>query len=552
MSVVSHLVTRTGRVSFSVLCLLCAAMPVCAASIRVPAGGDLQAALNGAQSGDDVLLAAGAVYTGNFRLPATSALAYITIRTESTLLPPPGVRVTPADAPQLAKIKSPNGSPALATADGAHHWRIENVEFPATAAGAGDIVALGSGSQATPTAIPHDLVLDRVYVHGDPVAGQKRGVALNSGYTEIINSYIADIKASGVDSQAICGWNGPGPYLIANNYLEAAGENVMFGGADPAVWNQVPSDITLRRNVLSKPTAWMGANWSVKNLLEFKNARRVLVEGNVLENVWKGGQAGFAVQITPRNQGGKAPWSTVEDVTFRYNVVRHAGSAINISGWDDLQASGQAQRIQIANNLFFDIDGPRWGGASGIFVQVGNSPRSLTVERNTVVHSGTVLSVYGTRNGAPWVVDGLVFRDNLMEHNLYGVKGDALAVGQQTLSAYFSNLIFERNVLAGGPASAYPGGNYFPSEAEFMAAFVNVAGEDYSLVAGTQFRTGASDGGALGADVSTVRAAFAGVAPGVTPGSGVSPTGMIPGVTGVAVCRNPPGCPAVNPYSHPR
>ena len=123
----------------------------------------------------------------------------------------------------------------------------------------------------------------------------------------------------------------------------------------------MPSDITVRRNTLSKPAAWMGSPWSVKNIFELKNARRVLVEGNVLENVWKAGQAGFAVQITPRNQGGKAPWSTVEDVTFRYNVVRHAGSAINISGWDDLQASGQAQRIQIANNVIYDVDGAALG-----------------------------------------------------------------------------------------------------------------------------------------------------------------------------------------------
>ena len=30
-----------------------------------------------------------------------------------------------------------------------------------------------------------------------------------------------------VVSQAIGGWNGPGPYVISNNFLEAAGENVM-------------------------------------------------------------------------------------------------------------------------------------------------------------------------------------------------------------------------------------------------------------------------------------------------------------------------------------
>jgi hypothetical protein len=536
--------TLAGRVSLLVLWFSVVVSRATAAPVPVPAGADLQAAINAARPGDELLLTAGVVYTGNFRLPVIAGTTYITIRTDSAALPRPGVRVSPADTGQLAKIKSPNASPALTTAEGAHHWRIENVEFPSTAGGSGDIIVLGSGSQTDAAQMPRDLVFDRVYIHGDPAAGQKRGIALNSGYTEIINSYIADIKATSVDSQAICGWNGTGPYLIENNYLEAAGENVMFGGADPTVWNLVPSDITLRGNTLSKPTAWKAAAWSVKNIFELKNARRVLVEGNILENIWKAGQAGFAVQITPRNQGGKAPWSTVEDITFRSNVIRHAGSAINISGWDDLQASGQAQRIQIVNNLVFDIDTARWGG-SGIFVQIGNSPRNLVIERNTVVHSGTVLNIYGSKGSAPWVIEGFAFRDNLVKHNLYGVKGDGLAVGQHTLSAYFSNLVFDRNVLAGGSPSAYPAGNYFPTESEFLAAFANAAAEDYSLVASTPLRTAASDGGAVGADIARVTAALNGLAVGT--GADVSPAA---GPAGAAVCRAPIACPAVTPFSH--
>jgi hypothetical protein len=88
--------------------------------------------------------------------------------------------------------------------------------------------------------VPHNLVLDRVYAHGDPSLGQKRGISLNSASTTITGSYIFDIKAVGQDSQAICGWNGPGPFMITNNYLEAAGENVLFGGADPSIPNLVP------------------------------------------------------------------------------------------------------------------------------------------------------------------------------------------------------------------------------------------------------------------------------------------------------------------------
>src|SRR5207248_3824966 len=166
-----------------------------------------------------------------------------------------GERIGPAQAGALAKLKSPDTMPALATEPGARFWRIELLEFVANRDGAGDIITLGDGSRAQNALadVPSDLVIDRVYVHGDPNIGQKRGIALNSSRTTISNSYISEIKAPGQDSQAIGGSTGPGDYTIDNNYLEAAGENVMFGGNDPAIPNLTPTHIVIRRNLLSKP-----------------------------------------------------------------------------------------------------------------------------------------------------------------------------------------------------------------------------------------------------------------------------------------------------------
>jgi hypothetical protein len=79
---------------------------------------------------------------------------------------------------------------------------------------------------------------------------------LNSASTQIVNCYISDIKAVGQDAQAIAAMNGPGPYLIENNYLEAAAENFLSGGVDPTIPNLTPSDITFRYNHLFKPSTW--------------------------------------------------------------------------------------------------------------------------------------------------------------------------------------------------------------------------------------------------------------------------------------------------------
>ena len=526
---VKHPVRVVRVCALAVFCILAAASTH-AATHSVPAGGDLQAAINLAQPGDVILLASGATYIGNFRLPVKpEAASFITIRTDAPAasLPAPGVRTSPSYAAVLAKIRSANGSAAMTADAGAHHWRLENLEFMANANGAGDIIVLGgSGSQTQLSQMPHHFVLDRLFIHGDPTLGQKRGIALNSGTTEVINSYISDIKAVGIDTQAIGGWNGSGPYLIQNNHLEAAGENVMFGGADPSIPDLVPSDITIRRNLFTKPLQWRQERWQVKNAFELKNARRVLVEGNIFEHVWVAAQSGFAILFSTRNQNGRALWSIVEDVTFRYNIIRHASNAINISGYDNERPSQQGRRYHIAHNLVYDIGGPQWGG-SGIFLQIGNEPRDIVIEHNTVSHTGHVVSVYGLPRRSVSVVDGFLFRDNLMRHNAQGVKGDGAGAGQQTLTSYFSNAVFERNALAGGDPARYPPGNYFPAAAEFDALFRNAPAGDYTLVPGSPYATAASDGTALGADMTRLNAAV---------------FGRASEAEGIAVCRPGRAC----------
>src|SRR6267142_4384125 len=240
-----------------------AASPSFAETRYVGAGDNLQAALNGARPGDELRLAPGATFTGNFVLPAIAGTSMITLRSDipDAELPPQNQRVTPETAGRFARIVSPNTSAALRTAPGAHHWRVMFVEFPSTREGYGDNIQLGDGSAAQTLAsqVPYEIVFDRVYIHGDPLYGQKRGIALNARVVTIRNSYISDIKGVGVGTQAIGGWNGPGPFSIENNYLEAAGEVVLLGGADPAIPNLVSEDVSVRYNHMTRPMAWRDA-----------------------------------------------------------------------------------------------------------------------------------------------------------------------------------------------------------------------------------------------------------------------------------------------------
>jgi hypothetical protein len=490
--------------SFRTALILCTGLALrpsasIASTIAVASGAELQNAIVNAQPGDTILLARGVVYTGNFTLTdkggSTGGLTgslQITIRTTGDEgLARDGERVSPSMAPLLAKIQSGNSAPAILTAPGAHHWRLMLIEVVGN--GAGDLIALGDGGQTSLAGVAHDLVLDRVYVHGDPALGQKRAIALNSASTTITGSYVSDIKAVGQDSQAICGWNGPGPYTITNNYLEAAGENVLFGGADPSVPNLVPSDITISGNLVSKPLAWRGDRWVVKNLFELKNARRVVVTGNVFENTWENGQSGYAILMTVRNQDGRCPWCQVDHVTFVANIIQHSGSGIQMLGSDYNYPSQQTQAILIQNNLFADIDSERWGGR-GIFLTILGAPRDVTIDHNTIIsdHGSAVIQADG-----PPILQ-FRYTNNVAKHNSYGIIGTSHGIGSDTISSFFPASVIQRNVFAGGAPNAYPSGNSFPTPAQFEAQFVSYAGGDYRLSGSSLWHGAGSDGLDLG------------------------------------------------------
>jgi hypothetical protein len=482
-----------------------------ASTINVPAGGDFQQALNVAQPGDEIVLQAGASYVGPFTLPykanAGTGEQYIIIRTSAlSTLPAAGQRITPADSALLPKLVSPGqGFPALRTAASAHHYRLVGIEFLSIAPDATvyELVILGNHgtNQDTLSEVPHHLTLDRCYIHAFPTQSLKRGIALNSAHTDIINSFISGFKVAGQEAQAILGWNGPGPFLIENNYLEAAGENVMFGGVDPSIPELVPSDIEFRRNYLTKPLSWRagdvsyaGVTWTVKNIFELKNARRVLIEGNIFEHSWAEAQDGFAVVLSPVNQNGSAPWCAVEDVTITNNIIRHSASAIQIKLY-----STPARRVTIRNNLFADIDGAKWCGAncsSGHFLQVETAV-DLKVEHNTVLHSGNITSAAGVPT------NGFVFTNNVIAQNQYGFHGNGRSPGSDSINFYFPNSIIRDNAIIGGDASQYRGRNMYPASWRQLK-FVNPEGGDFRLRPDSPLKAKGTGGADIGADFEAI------------------------------------------------
>jgi hypothetical protein len=476
--------------------------PSAGSTITVPEGGDLQAAIDGAQPGDTILLVPGATYPGSFVLQAKGGSDFITIRSAAadSSLPPDGTRLTPSSVSQLPRVQGGvAGMPAFTTALGAHHYRLLFLEVVSTYA-ANDLIELGDGSNAQDTlsAVAHDLIVDRCYIHGDAATGQKRGIALNSASTSIVNSYISDIKSSESDAQAIAGWNGPGPFTITNNYLEASGENVLFGGGDPSIANLVPSDIILRQNHITKQISWMAEGWTVKNLIELKNAQRVTIDGNLIENNWAAAQMGYAFMWTPRNQDGTAPWSNVQQITFTNNLVRHVAAAFDLLGTDYSETSGTMNGITVRNNLFVDISAANYGGMGWLVLTTGGS--GIVFDHNTVFTDGTS-AVFA--DGNP--VSGFTFTNNIVPDNSWAVMGTGSSPGNGTIADYYPGSTFLRNVFIGGTSTTYPADNFYPPTIDAVV-FVDVVNGNYDLASGSPFRLAATDGTAIGCDLAAINA----------------------------------------------
>jgi hypothetical protein len=252
--------------------------------INVNAGGNLQTALNNAQCGDVIQLQAGATFSGQFTVPAKNCDInhWIWVRTSSpdSALPSEGQRATPCYAgvaslegrpqytcsnPQnvMARVQITNqGDGPFQFAPGANFYRFIGLEVtrPNGTAGTAQLMSMAKGATGD------HIVFDRSWMHGNTQDETNGGVNLN-GMTNVavVDSYFSDfhcISKTGActDAHAVAGGTGntqDGPFKIEDNFLEASGEAIMFGGGAATL---TPTDITITGNHFWKPWQWMQGN----------------------------------------------------------------------------------------------------------------------------------------------------------------------------------------------------------------------------------------------------------------------------------------------------
>jgi hypothetical protein len=526
--------------------------------IFVPSGGDLQAAINSAVPGDTITLAPNGTYSapGGFVLlnKHTNSKEWIIIRSLSTAFNgtgsiPPGTCVdgsNGSNTSQMPKVLSQvNNAPAISVEQGAHHYRLVGLELSMDSAAAQSsdaTVQLGSRYETNVANQPAYMIVDRCYVHGKDGSngnGYVRGVDLEGKYMAVIDSYISNYRADN-DAQAIFGSNGAGPFGIYNNYLEASGENIMFGGDDPRVDHLVPADIEIKRNLLTKRLSWRNSTGpetiTVKNLFELKNARRVLFDGNVLQNFWSDQHPGqsqeYAVNIKSANQGDACTWCVSEDVTVSNNKLYNVANGFDIGARDASREELKppaVSRVKIYNNLIYNLL-PSWGSPYGRIFRIRDGASYVKIVHVTAEGSIMALGVGYNFESNP----ALTFKDNIVERGVYGIKGDQ--EGTTALQQNFSPYTYQKNLwvntsdeftpptgqevtdqqLLGRYPNPAPAANNVSYGDTFVATtwsnvgFVDRASGNYRLAPTSIYRGQASDGKDIGVDQDAIEAAIGG------------------------------------------
>lgn len=254
-----------------------------AATIVVPAGGDVQAAISAAQCGDTVALQEGATFpTAGLGLPSkgagcTSFTTLTTTNPASIPLTPTTypnsyvgangsfLRPTPAFAIKMPKIVATADQPAIYFQNDSHHWIVRGLELRNSGTLQYNVLVWGGNNI-------HHLTIEQNWMH----PAEEDGTMNNITHRSAENAMILNGDNFIIRYNAVSGWTGlnkfptPGQYrlnansylsvittnsLIENNLLEASGQVFLGGGgtANPA-HSATVSNCTLTSCVFSQLT----------------------------------------------------------------------------------------------------------------------------------------------------------------------------------------------------------------------------------------------------------------------------------------------------------
>jgi hypothetical protein len=490
---------------------------------------------------------AGMVISGaNILLQMRTGTGACVIRTSGyASLQAKGTRILPSrDNQYLATISSPTSQPAIRTMPYAANYYFYGIKFTDStfkASGTSNYGQVYVVPSRFDTVLqdytndflsdqsnnPHDIYFDQCYGVGN--LGTRKWLQLTADRVAFTDSYFEGYRNVGFECQVVNANVGGSYHYYHNNFFEAQGENVMYGGGaipfNTDSWN--PTDIYFKQCHFRGRWEWFswhptydGVSNSFKNLFEIKRGHRILADGCVFNRGGKGAQAGVCIVLKSDNNGPNAPsQSATSDVQlidcYGYDMQRPLGVLGNSS-----PAQGRTvpnDRHHIMNCMFERLDVPPNNG-TGYLVEVGNGASNIDIDHCTFVANGGV-SVQGAFSFLGGSTYNLTFTDNIIPKGTYGISS---GTGQFLLSALNTKcpgFVWTRNVHPGTwstaekSATGMPAGNFYPTS-EGGVGYVNYTGynlTDYALTGASLYKDTDLLGNPAGADVAKIATRITGV-----------------------------------------
>lgn len=379
-----------------------------------------------------------------------------------------------------------SGDKALDMNAGANKVRIVGCNFTVDAAvTCNNVIYLNLDSgMGTVSNCPSDIILDRCYMDVDDTKDRNVGIRWEVRGGAIVDSSILGFRQPGVESKAMLTINCQASYFY-NTRFSAAAINIMHGGGDSPITNEVPADICYDRCVFDKLLTWNpnhasydGRNGVAKNNWEVKHGERILVHHCIIENCWVDGQNGFGILIKTTNQDGSETWARTKNITFRYNAMYNIWGGPNIAGHSEPQPVAEySNRVDFHHNLLVMADmASMYAAASGQNGPGAREPFAVYSEAGDVRIKRNTMAYYGSRTltFSGDKIDGLTLTDNLAFHtgtsgNGAGFLGDGTFTpaapndGTAVLDAYTLSYTFNGNAfycpvtVSGAVATSYNG-----------------------------------------------------------------------------------------------
>ncbi len=450
-------------------------------------GGDYPATLPGLQSAVDFCAAlndtdpcvidveAGVTISGaacTLFLPAqTNATKPIVIRSSRLSELPENVRVTAADASKMPKIESTCSGgvsyaviQVLPSVPAPSHYILQGLDVQYSATNTSQpliaIILIGGTLDAKwfhkAEMAPHNIVIDRCYIHGMDVAtwvlasnthAATNGVSANGRAITVRHSRIEDINRDNSDhnsaeTKALAAFNSPGGNVHLNNLFDGT-IGSLYGGANTWIPALVPSGLKFYGNEYTRAGShW---HWNESDTVNALDTTKPCITGSFWNETnspfrkWKcvAGAWESTTETRPNRNSTKNGWEVknARDVVAEGNYIH------------DIPATGDESQNGYAF-LLNQVD----GHDIGLTDHVRNE--AVTIRYNRVVRVGEVVTVGGLVSNYPVINNRITFQHNIAERlqsfevsPKKGAEFDRNGGKTFRVSLSSGDLIFEKNTV---------------------------------------------------------------------------------------------------------